>query len=90
MSHGEVCCKSGTIITRALADLLLAYVAQAFLLFHGQRDTDAEVKYNYSNGLYTGQILGTLLIFDIWTHQQIAKPHTYFCCKTQTVQLLWA
>lgn len=51
MSHGEVCCKSGT---RALADLLLAYVAQAFLLFHGQRDTDAEVKYNYSNGLYTG------------------------------------
>ena len=46
MSHGEVCCKSGTIITRALADLLLAYVAQAFLLFHGQRDTDAEVKYN--------------------------------------------
>lgn len=43
MSHGEVCCKSGTIITRALADLLLAYVAQAFLLFHGQRDTDAEV-----------------------------------------------
>lgn len=54
MSHGEVCCKSGTIIIRALADLLLAYVAQAFLLFHGQRDTDAEVKYNYSNGLYTG------------------------------------
>ena len=43
MSHGEVCCKSGTIITRALADLLLAYVAQAFLLFHEQRDTDAEV-----------------------------------------------